>query len=114
MKQLTAPFVACCSFWALGLLYSTPLFAQRKDTTVFIQPIMIDEVVINASENGLNLKEFIERIKTDTTFYKAFRTMHLVTYNAENDIRIYEKKAMPSKHPWPVKPNRSIATAAER
>ena len=74
------------------LLCSTTLFAQRKDTTVFIQPVLIDEVVINASENGLDLKEFINRIKTDTTFYKAFRTMHLVTYNAENDIKIYEKK----------------------
>ena len=74
------------------LLYSASAWAQRKDTTVFIQPVMIDEVVINASENGLDLKEFIERIKTDTTFYKAFRTMHLVTYNAENDIKIYEKK----------------------
>lgn len=53
---------------------------------------MIDEVIIKSSDKGFNVGDFIERIKNDTTFYKAFRTMHLVTYNAENDIRIYEKK----------------------
>lgn len=65
---------------------------QVLDTSSYFAPILIDEVIINASET-FDIKEFIERIKNDTTFYKAFRTMHLVTYNAENDIRIFEKKS---------------------
>jgi len=51
----------------------------------------MDEIVINASDHGFDVKSFIDRIKNDTTFYKAFRSMHLVTYNAENDIRVYNK-----------------------
>src|SRR6218665_1474250 len=65
--------------------------AQRLDTTTYFAPVMIDEIVIRASENGFDIKEFIQRIKEDTTFYKAFRSMHLVTYNAENKIQVFEK-----------------------
>ena len=69
------------------------LKAQVLDSSSYFAPILIDEVIINSSANGFDIKEFIERIKSDTTFYKAFRTMHLVTYNAENDIKIFEKKS---------------------
>ncbi|KAA5536583.1 hypothetical protein F0919_02630 [Taibaiella lutea] len=65
--------------------------AQVLDTGNYFAPILIDEIIINSKEN-FNIGDFINRIKSDTTFYKAFRSMHLVTYNAENDIKIFEKK----------------------
>jgi len=71
---------------------SGPAAAQVLDTNSYFAPILIDEVIIKSSDKGFDIKDFIERIKNDTTFYKAFRSMHLVTYNAENDIRIFEKK----------------------
>ncbi|WP_118972753.1 LolA-like protein [Taibaiella koreensis] len=71
---------------------STQAAAQVLDTNTYFAPILIDEVIIKSSDNGFDIKDFIERIKNDTTFYKAFRSMHLVTYNAENDIRVFEKK----------------------
>jgi hypothetical protein len=74
-----------------SLFAKTSVTAQVLDTTYFA-PILIDEVIIKSSNNGFDIKDFIERIKNDTTFYKAFRTMHLVTYNAENDIKVFEKK----------------------
>jgi hypothetical protein len=77
----------------LTCIGSLPARAQVWDTSSYFAPILIDEVIINSSATGFDIKEFIERIKNDTTFYKAFRTMHLVTYNAENDIKIFEKKS---------------------
>jgi len=84
--------------FVLGALLGCTLFlcrntahAQKLDTTYFA-PILIDEVIINASDKGFDIKEFIERIRTDTTFYKAFRSMHLATYNADNNIKVFEKK----------------------
>lgn len=77
---------------ALCLLIVPDCKAQRLDTTTYFAPVMIDEIVIRASENGFDIKDFIQRIKEDTTFYKAFRSMHLVTYNAENSIQVFEKK----------------------
>jgi hypothetical protein len=76
----------------LSLFVNTSATSQVLDTTYFA-PILIDEVIIKSSDNGFDIRDFIERIKNDTTFYKAFRSMHLVTYNAENDIKVFEKKS---------------------
>lgn len=67
--------------------------AQVMDTNSYFAPMLIDTIIIRASEQGFNIGEFIERIKNDTTFYKAFRSMRLVSYNAENDIRVLEKNS---------------------
>jgi hypothetical protein len=68
------------------------VFGQVTDSTSFAYPVTIEEVVISAAQNGFDVDDFIRRIKEDTTFYKAFRSMHLVSYNADNDIKIYNKK----------------------
>jgi hypothetical protein len=63
-------------------------YAQLKDTAVFAFPIQMDEFVLKASREGWNVDEFINRVKTDTTFYKAFKTLHLVPYISVNDIEV--------------------------
>jgi len=51
--------------------------------------INLSEVVIRSD---LDVAKFIERVKHDTTFYKAFRSLHLLSFSAWNDIRINDKK----------------------
>jgi hypothetical protein len=60
---------------------------QKKDTTVTVgeKIITLSEVVLN---NKLNIPAFIERIKNDTSFYKAFRNLHILQFTAINDIRM--------------------------
>ena len=60
---------------------------EKKDSTVTIggKTITLTEVVLN---NKLNVPAFINRVKTDTSFYKAFRNLHILNFNAINDIRI--------------------------
>jgi hypothetical protein len=70
------------------ILFSIPLPAQEKtDSTVTVgkQAITLSEVVVN---NKLNIPAFINRIKTDTSFYKAFRNLHILGFTAINDIRM--------------------------
>ncbi|MEI7736523.1 MAG: hypothetical protein WCI49_13720 [Ferruginibacter sp.] len=57
------------------------------DTTVMVgaKTITLSELVVN---NKLNVPAFIERIKNDTSFYKAFRNLHLLGFSAINDIRM--------------------------
>lgn len=52
----------------------------------------MDDVVVKATRKGWDVNAFIRRVKNDTTFYKAFRSMRLVPYTATNDIRVYDKK----------------------
>jgi hypothetical protein len=50
--------------------------------------ITLSEVVLN---NQLNVPNFITRIKNDSSFYKAFRNLHVLGFTAINDIRMLEK-----------------------
>jgi hypothetical protein len=47
--------------------------------------ITLSEVVI---DNKLNVPTFIERVKNDSSFYKAFRNLHILGFTALNDIRM--------------------------
>ena len=69
------------------LLCNTTVGQQHSDSAVLVgkNTITLSEVVIN---NKLNVPAFIERIKNDTSFYKAFRNLHLLQFTAINDIRM--------------------------
>ena len=76
---------------SLLLLTYAFVFAQsNRDTTVKIDEnyITLSEIVIN---KNLDVASFIRRIKTDTTFYKAFRNLRIIGYTATNDIRMLNK-----------------------
>lgn len=64
---------------------------QIPDTSIFRLPVVMDSVVVRAARGGWDVQAFIRRVQTDTTFYKAFRTLHLVSFNASNDVRILAK-----------------------
>ncbi len=64
--------------------------AQRLDTgSIFSQPIQMDEVIV---KSGFDVNAFIRRVQTDTTFYKAFRSMHLIEYSAVNSFLVFDRK----------------------
>ena len=69
-------------------VFSLPIHAQDKpDSTIIIgkKTITLSEVVVN---NQLNVPAFITRVKNDTSFYKAFRNLHILGFTAINDIRM--------------------------
>lgn len=79
-------------FSQLSILLFISLFLsaqQKKDTTVKVAGnyITLSEIVVN---NKLDIGSFIERVKNDTTFYKAFRNLHIIGYTALNDIRMLD------------------------
>ena len=59
-----------------------------RDTTLADQSLTLPVVIINA----VNTSMLLRRIKNDTSFYKAFKTLHIVRYHSDNDIKIYNKK----------------------
>ncbi len=65
------------------------MFAQ---TNKIYQGLILDEVMVKAVQGGFDVEAFINRIKDDTTFYKAFKTLRLLSYNMYNDIEIVNKK----------------------
>src|SRR5262245_4459347 len=51
--------------------------------------VILTEVAIRTD---LNVARFIQQVKNDSTFYKAFRNLHVLGCTAWNDIRIKDKK----------------------
>ena len=81
------------TFFAIAILLqsSFSLLAQDKnDTTMKVDGnyITLSEIVVN---NKLDIASFIKRVKNDTSFYKAFRNLHIIGYTALNDIRMLDK-----------------------
>ena len=64
---------------------------DKKDTIILVDNnyITLSEVVVN---NELDVSYFISRVKNDTTFYKAFKNLRIIGYDAINDIRMLDKK----------------------
>lgn len=83
MHKLCLILLLCC--------FVLNLRAQQPDTSAFTLPIQMDEVVIRATRSGFDIDAFIRRVKTDTTFYKAFKSLNITSFNATNDIRVYDK-----------------------
>lgn len=84
MIQKIVPLFIC-------ILLFCGLSAQNNNDTVIAvgnKIITLSEVVLS---NKLNVPAFIDRIKNDTTFYKAFRNLHILGYSAINDIRMLQK-----------------------
>jgi len=78
-----------CFVCLLLYLFYTPCYAQHYDTvSVFSLPVQLDSFVV---KSGFDVNTFIARIRNDTTFYKAFKSMRLVPYTAVNDITVFDK-----------------------
>ncbi len=80
-------------FIVVCILFLPDIISAQNKTDTIIEVdgklITLSEIVIN---NKLNVPSFISRVKNDTTFYKAFRTLRIVGYTALNDIRMVDKK----------------------
>ncbi|CAN5463082.1 hypothetical protein BH11BAC3_BH11BAC3_31490 [soil metagenome] len=75
----------------IGILFTGSVLAQVKtDSSVNVgkKVITLSEVVI---DNKLNVPTFINHIKDDTSFYKAFVNLHVLGFTAINDIRMLDK-----------------------
>ena len=60
-----------------------------SNVTVNRKVITLKEVVVRSN---LNVPAFIDRVREDTTFYKAFRNLKILGYTSLNDIRMMNKK----------------------
>src|SRR5215203_7572897 len=75
------------------ILCFTSLYAAAQDDSADVEAVRrmvnLSEVVVRSD---LNVSRFLQRIKTDTTFYKAFRNLRVLGFTSLNDIRMFNKK----------------------
>src|SRR5688572_777623 len=74
------------------LVFTQIVFSQNEDSLDNLRlskMIELSEVVVR---NNLDVAAFIQRVKNDTTFYKAFRNLRVLSFTSLNDIRMQDKK----------------------
>lgn len=83
MKFITA-------FFLMMLIVSFANAQTTGDSTIDVgnKIITLSNFVIN---NKLNVPAFIEKVKNDSSFYKAFKNLRIINFTAINDIRMNNK-----------------------
>jgi hypothetical protein len=72
--------------FAVAAIHPPAGTAQITDTgSIFSAPIVMDSVLI---KSGFDINAFVRRVRTDSSFYKAFRSMHLFPYTARNQVYV--------------------------
>jgi len=62
----------------------------QTDTTILVEKDSLTLPVVIV-RSGLNTGALLRRIKQDSSFYKAFKTLHIIGYVANNDIKMRDK-----------------------
>lgn len=77
-------------FIAVILCFTFSCFSQEdtSDVEAVRRMVNLSEVVVRSD---LNVAKFLQRIKNDTTFYKAFRNLRVLGFTSLNDIRMKNK-----------------------
>ncbi len=80
-------------FLAFILLISLNSQAQTDSLEFdFARFIYLDSITVTASRGGFDHEEFIDMVRADSSFYKAFRNLRFINYTAYNDIQFFDKK----------------------
>ncbi len=83
MKSFFIPFFC--------LLFALPAESQEVVDTVFDGKKVVTLTAVVMDKN-LNVPGFINKIKNDSSYYKAFKNLRVLGYTALNDIRMLDKK----------------------
>ena len=77
-------------FIAVSLIFSFYSFCQSdtSDVEAVRRMVNLTEVVVRSD---LNVPKFLQHIKNDTTFYKAFKNLRVLGFTSMNDIRMTDK-----------------------
>jgi hypothetical protein len=68
------------------------LFSKAQQDTGVItlsRETTLSEVVVRSD---LNVTRFLQRVRDDSSFYKAFRTLHILEFSSINDIKMMDKR----------------------
>ncbi len=73
----------------IGLARTAGAQTDSADVEAVRRMVNLSEVVVRSD---LNVPKFLKQIKYDTTFYKAFKNLRVLSFSALNDIRMLDKK----------------------
>lgn len=80
MKRLIAILISCQVYHLSAAQDSMVIYKN--------QTFQLGEVLVR---NNFDVATFIDYVKNDTTFYKAFRNLHILSFSSYNDVKLLNK-----------------------
>lgn len=77
---------------ATFLLTVSAIAQDSSDVEAVRRVVDLSEVVVRSD---LNVTKFLQRIKYDTSYYKAFKNLHILGFTALNYVQMNDKKGRP-------------------
>ncbi|HEU4633395.1 MAG TPA: hypothetical protein VFS22_05380, partial [Flavisolibacter sp.] len=75
------------------LLINICIFSSAQNDSALLEKLgketVLSEIVIRSD---LDVISFLQRVKEDTTFYKAFRNLRILGFTSFNDIKMLDRK----------------------
>ncbi|MEO5572458.1 MAG: hypothetical protein ABIT08_12980 [Bacteroidia bacterium] len=68
------------------VFYNQSLVAQNVEKI-----IQLDSITVEATKRGFDVKDFIDWVQHDTTFYKAFKNLHYYPFKIRSEMTVYSK-----------------------
>ncbi len=78
----------CLAFLFLSFACQAQTVEDSLENERLAKMINLSEVVIRTD---VNIPKFMDRVKNDSSFYKAFKNLHVLGFTSLNDIRIVDK-----------------------
>ena len=77
-----------------SFLFFGAIAVAQTDSVVFYlgSTVYMDSITVSASRTGFDAEDFIEMVQTDESFYRAFKNIRTLSYSADNEILIKDKK----------------------
>src|SRR5690349_10079689 len=91
MKLIYAVFILILLPVTIFSQQKDSFIVEGKDTTIIIDKgtFTLKPVIVR---NHMDYESLLRRIQNDTSFYKAFRNLHVVEFSSYNNIRMLDKK----------------------
>ena len=68
------------------------LSAQKDSLDDISALIYLDSFVVTASKQGFNTGDFIDMVRSDDSFLKAFHNLRFASYQSSNSFQYFDKK----------------------
>ena len=75
-------------FCMLFLLYS--LFLSAQDGIV--KSVMLDSVMVSAFSAGFSVEDFVDYVKSDTSFYQGFKNLRYYSHKYTSELEVFDVK----------------------
>lgn len=72
------------------------LHAQQEENELdsIAAYVLLDSVVVKAVAKGLNIRDFVQIMKTDESLYRAFKKLRKIPYKGVYQMRFYDNKGL--------------------